>query len=204
MENTGIAMDYRSETSVCFVRDNNRSGSRETQTDLRNERLALAQPPTAKQDGDAVPGLLSPTTRSDVLSTQSPAIPPPGGRGFLGYCPDPIHLPSSEKLLTTPGLPHPSRRDPCPGVASIHLARHPSASIPGCKGNIYKSHFQTGYTFVQRSRWVGVVACHLRYLYGEEVGAGMLRDGAEGLQEEDFQGCSDLIRLRLPCPQSLP
>lgn len=167
---------------------------------MRNEQLALAQPPTAKQDRDAFPGLLSPTKRSDVLSTQSPAIPPPSGRGFLGYCPDLIQLPSSEKPLTTPGPPHPSRRDPCPGVASIHLAQHPSASIPGCKGNIYKSHFQTGYTFVQRSRWVGVVACHLRYLYGEEVGVGMLRDGVEGLEEETFHGCS---ALRLPCPQSL-
>lgn len=137
---------------------------------MRNERLALAQPPIAKQDRDAVSGLLSPTTQPDVPSTQSPAIPPPGGRGLLGDCPDPIRLPSSGKPRTTPGPPHPSRQDPCPGVASIHLARHPSASIPGCKSNIYKSHFQTGYTFVQRSRWVGVAACHLRYLYGEEVG----------------------------------
>jgi hypothetical protein len=99
-----------------------------------------------------------------------PRHTPPSGRGFLGYHSDPIQLPSSGKPLTTPGPPHPSMWDPRPEAASIHLARHPSASIPGCKGNIYKSHFQTGYTFVQRSRWVGVATCHLRYLYSEEVG----------------------------------
>lgn len=99
-----------------------------------------------------------------------PCLPPPSGREFLGCPPNPIQLPSSGNPLTTPSPLHPSMWDLCPGTASIHLALHPSASIPGCKGNIYKSHFQTGYTFVQRSRWVGVAACHLRYLYGEEVG----------------------------------
>lgn len=44
-------------------------------------------------------------------------------------------------------------------------------SIPGCKSNIYKSRFQTGYKFVQRNRWVGVAVCQLGYLYGEEEGA---------------------------------
>lgn len=126
----------------------------------------------------------------------------PRGRGSVGYHPDPIELPSSGMPLTTPGLPHPLMWDSRPGTASIHLARHPSASIPGCKGNIYKSHFQTGYTFVQRSRWVGVAACHLRYLYSEEVWGvvGTLREGAERL-EETFPGFSDLSKLRLLCPQ---
>lgn len=127
----------------------------------------------------------------------------PSGRGFLGYHPDPIQLPSSGNPLTTPCPPHPSMWDPRPGVASIHLARHPSASIPGCKGNIYKSHFQTGYTFVQRSRWVGVAACHLRYLCGKEVGGWHMEGRGGGLEGKTFHVCSNLSRLRVPFPQSL-
>ena len=75
------------------------------------------------------------------------------------------------KPVATPG-PYPTLLGRICAQHCIHPSGLTYISVnPGCKSNIYKSRFQTGYKFVQRNRWLGVAVCQLGYLYGEEEGA---------------------------------
>lgn len=94
--------------------------------------------------------------------------------------------------MATPG-PNPTLLGRICAQHCIHPSGLTYISVnPGCKSNIYKSRFQTGYKFVQRNRWVGVAVCQLGYLYGEEEGAWHTVGGAGGLEEEPFPGSAGL------------
>lgn len=97
--------------------------------------------------------------------------------------------------MATPG-PYPTLLGRICAQHCIHPSGLTYISVnPGCKSNIYKSRFQTGYKFVQRNRWVGVAVCQLGYLYGEEEGAWRTVGGAGGLEEEPFPGSAGLSTL---------